>query len=143
MDRVRSRKTHLVAFLTPRLIAGGNGAIQRAVEGAEDSSPSGAQDLEDLTPKLCSADSVIGLAASGRTPYVLGGLEYAKSLGCFTAGICCVKNSEMRNVADEVVECPVGPEVVTGSTRMKSGTAQKMASVMDDGGRQRGDADNA
>ena len=129
MDRVSSRVQRNKSTSDLRLIAGGNGAIQRAVEGAEDSSPSGAEDLERLEPPLNPGDCVIGLAASGRTPYVLGALEYASSLGCFTAGISCVKSSEMRGIADQVVDCPVGPEVVTGSTRMKSGTAQKMVSV--------------
>jgi N-acetylmuramic acid 6-phosphate etherase len=97
------------------------------VEGAEDSPEQGAADLAALDPPLSPhLDTVIGLAASGRTPYALGGIDYARNLGCFTAGICCVSPSAMQGVAELVVECPVGPEVVTGSTRMKSGTAQKM-----------------
>jgi N-acetylmuramic acid 6-phosphate etherase len=109
------------------LIAGGTTAIQNAVEGAEDSPDLGARDLAALSPPLDSAlDSVIGLAASGRTPYVLGAMQAARGMRVFTAGICCVRPSAMAGVADAVVECPVGAEVVTGSTRMKSGTAQKM-----------------
>lgn len=97
------------------------------MEGAEDSPEGGAADLAALDPPLSAElDSVIGLAASGRTPYVLGALDAARAAGLFTAGICCVAPSEMQGVAEVVVECPVGPEVVTGSTRMKSGTAQKM-----------------
>lgn len=109
------------------LIAGGSSAIQYAVEGAEDSPSSGTEDLDAISPPLDPAlDSIIGLAASGRTPYVLGIMEEARSRGCFVAGVCCVKPSAMRKAAELVVECPVGAEVVTGSTRMKSGTAQKM-----------------
>ncbi|KAK4689145.1 hypothetical protein P7C73_g967, partial [Tremellales sp. Uapishka_1] len=109
------------------MIAGGDRAIRNAVEGAEDSLVLPVSDLSAISPPLSpELDTVIGLAASGRTPYVLAGLKYARELGCFTAGICCVKPSQMRGVADEVIECPVGGEVVTGSTRLKSGTAQKM-----------------
>ncbi|GMK54670.1 hypothetical protein CspeluHIS016_0112560 [Cutaneotrichosporon spelunceum] len=109
------------------LIAGGNQAIQKAVEGAEDSPELGASDLEAISPPLCpEIDSVIGLAASGRTPYVLGALEWARSRGLYTGGICCVAPSAIAAHCVDAIECPVGPEVVTGSTRMKSGTAQKM-----------------
>ncbi len=109
------------------LIAGGNRAIQKAVEGAEDSPELGASDLQAISPPLCpELDSVVGLAASGRTPYVLGALEWARSHGFYTAGICCVAPSAMAAHCVDAIECPVGPEVVTGSTRMKSGTAQKM-----------------
>lgn len=103
-------------------------AIQNAVEGAEDSPELGSSDLMSISPPLdVSLDSVIGLAASGRTPYVLGAMATAASLGIFTAAICCVSPSAMSSIEHAVVvECPVGPEVVTGSTRMKSGTAQKM-----------------
>ncbi|KLT40783.1 N-acetylmuramic acid 6-phosphate [Cutaneotrichosporon oleaginosum] len=109
------------------LIAGGNRAIQKAVEGAEDSPELGELDLRTISPPLCpELDSVIGLAASGRTPYVLGALEWARRHAIYTAGICCVAPSTMAAQCVDIVECPVGPEVVTGSTRMKSGTAQKM-----------------
>lgn len=111
------------------IIAGGQRAIQFAVEGAEDSPELGARDLQAIEPPLDpELDSVIGLAASGRTPYVLGALDWARKQGIFTGGICCVAPSAMGAVADLTVECPVGPEVVTGSTRMKSGTAHKMVS---------------
>lgn len=127
MKRFRFYEMSLTSYGS--LIAGGSIAIQNAVEGAEDSPEAGIKDLIRLSPPLApEVDTVIGLAASGRTPYVLGALEYARGRGCFTAGICCVTPSAMSNVADVVVECPVGPEVVTGSTRMKSGTATKMVS---------------
>lgn len=106
------------------LIAGGNSAIYKAVEGAEDSEKLGKQDLLDL--KLTDNDVVIGLAASGRTPYVIGGLNYANSVGALTIAIACIKNSEIGKLAQVAIEAVVGPEAVTGSTRMKAGTAQKM-----------------
>lgn len=106
------------------LIAGGEKAFIRAVEGAEDSRELGREDLEeyDLTPQ----DLVIGIAASGRTPYVLGGLEYARKVGCHTAAISCNADSEIGRAADIAVDIVIGPEVLTGSTRLKAGTAQKM-----------------
>lgn len=106
------------------LIAGGPGAMYKAVEGAEDDTNLGAEDLKDLN--LNSQDIVLGLAASGRTPYVIGGLEYANKIGAFTISIACVKDSEIGKHAKVAIEAVVGPEIVTGSTRMKSGTAQKM-----------------
>ncbi len=106
------------------LIAGGEQAIRRAVENAEDSKDFGKQDLIDL--KLQSKDIVVGLAASGRTPYVIGGLEYAKSCGCMTAGISCNPNSPITATANIGISPIVGPEVITGSSRMKAGTAQKL-----------------
>lgn len=106
------------------LIAGGPGAMYKAVEGAEDDTNLGAEDLKDLN--LNSQDVVLGLAASGRTPYVIGGLEYANQIGAFTISIACVKDSEIGKHAKVAIEAVVGPEIVTGSTRMKSGTAQKM-----------------
>lgn len=106
------------------LIAGGPGAMYKAVEGAEDDTNLGVEDLKDLN--LNSQDIVLGLAASGRTPYVIGGLEYANQIGAFTISIACVKDSEIGKHAKVAIEAVVGPEIVTGSTRMKSGTAQKM-----------------
>lgn len=109
------------------LIAGGDYAIRNPLEGAEDVREKGKEALEELhlDPEL---DSVVGIASSGRTPYVLGGLEYARSLGCVTAGICCASPSEMENEGniDYLITPVTGPEVVTGSTRMKAGTATKM-----------------
>ncbi len=106
------------------LIAGGKGALIEAVEGAEDSCTLGREELERIGLKPC--DTVIGLAASGRTPYVLYGLRYARQLGCRTAAIACNRNSDIGKEADVAIEPNVGPEVLTGSTRLKSGTAQKM-----------------
>ncbi|TQB68528.1 hypothetical protein MPDQ_003251 [Monascus purpureus] len=109
------------------LIAGGDAAIRRAQEGAEDSPEAGQKDLValDLDPEL---DSVIGIAASGRTPYVLGALEYAKRLGCLTLGVACVSPSAMDDPSTvDVMMSPLpGPEIVTGSTRLKAGTATKL-----------------
>src|SRR5690606_24182867 len=106
------------------LIAGGNGAVYKAVEGAEDNPQLAVDDLKHIN--LSKDDILIGIAASGRTPYVLGGLEYARSLGCFTAAISCNANAPVLTAADAGICAVVGPEVVTGSTRMKAGTAQKL-----------------
>ena len=106
------------------LIAGGKEAMYVAVEGAEDSQKLAKKDLNAL--KLNKKDIVLGLAASGRTPYVIGGLSYANEVGALTISIACVKDSEIGRSADIAIEAVVGPEVITGSTRMKAGTAQKM-----------------
>lgn len=106
------------------LIAGGDQAFLKAVEGAEDSREMGREDL--VKNGLESRDLVIGIAASGRTPYVLGALAYAKEVGCRTAAISCNAGSEIGKAADLAVEVVVGPEVLTGSTRLKAGTAQKL-----------------
>lgn len=106
------------------LIAGGKGAMYLAVEGAEDSPELAAKDLKNLN--LSEKDVLLGLAASGRTPYVIGGLDYAKKVGAATIAIACVKNSLIGQHAEIAIEAVVGPEVITGSTRMKAGTAQKM-----------------
>lgn len=106
------------------LIAGGPSAIMKAVEGAEDNRELGAQDLKDHN--LAQNDLVIGLAASGRTPYVIGGIEYAKSIGCRTAAITCNEGSAIGKASDCAIDVVVGPEVLTGSTRLKAGTAGKM-----------------
>lgn len=106
------------------LIAGGDAAFLKAVEGAEDSRDLGREDLK--SHDLTKDDLVIGIAASGRTPYVLGGLAYARQVGCRTAAISCNKGSEVGLAADLAVEAVVGPEVLTGSTRLKAGTAQKL-----------------
>mgnify|MGYP006207286015 FL=1 len=106
------------------LIAGGNGAVYKAVEGAEDNPQLAVEDLQGI--KLQPNDILVGIAASGRTPYVLGGLAYARSIGCFTAAISCNANAPVLSAADIGIGAVVGPEVVTGSTRMKAGTAQKL-----------------
>ncbi len=106
------------------LIAGGDNAFIKAAEGAEDKAEAGVEDLKKIN--LNEKDIVIGIAASGRTPYVIGAFEYAKSLGCKTVSIACNKNSLMSSYADLAIEPNNGPEILTGSTRLKSGTSQKM-----------------
>ncbi len=106
------------------LIAGGQQAFIKAVEGAEDSATLCAEDLKNIN--LSPRDTVIGLAASGRTPYVIHGLKYAASIGCSTAAIACVKGSEIGKEAKVAIEPVTGPEILTGSTRLKAGTSQKM-----------------
>ena len=106
------------------LIAGGEKAFIVAVEGAEDSRELAVQDLQ--SHHLTAKDFVVGIAASGRTPYVLGGLDYARSVGCHTAAIACNPGSAVGKAADLAIEVNCGPEVITGSTRLKSGTAQKL-----------------
>lgn len=116
-------------FGTPRdqvvgLIAGGHTAILQAVENAEDNAGRGAQDLADIG--FGARDVLVGIAASGRTPYVLGALAYAREQGAFTAALTCNPDSAMAQAADVALTPVVGPEVVTGSSRMKAGTAQKL-----------------
>ena len=106
------------------LMAGGTPAFVRAVEGAEDSQIMGEEDLKEI--HLSPADIVIGLAASGRTPYVIYGLRYAKKIGCRTVAVSCNRDSEIGKEADLAIEPVPGPEVLTGSTRLKAGTVQKM-----------------
>jgi N-acetylmuramic acid 6-phosphate etherase len=106
------------------LIAGGDTAIRKAVEFAEDDSEQGWLDLAECN--VSELDTVVGIAASGRTPYVLGALERAKQDGLLTAGISCNPNSPLFHLVDFPITPIVGPEFVTGSTRMKSGTAQKL-----------------
>ncbi|WP_420064880.1 N-acetylmuramic acid 6-phosphate etherase [Pectobacterium colocasium] len=106
------------------LIAGGPGALLKAVEGAEDDPALGEADLKALG--LTAADMVVGLAASGRTPYVIGALRYARDVGCRTAAISCNPHSPIAQEAQVAISPVVGPEALTGSTRMKSGTAQKL-----------------
>ncbi|UUX35007.1 N-acetylmuramic acid 6-phosphate etherase [Fundicoccus culcitae] len=106
------------------LIAGGDKAMTVAVEGAEDSVELGADDLRNLN--LTAQDVVVGIAASGRTPYVIGGLEYANSIGATTASIACNLEAEISRYSQYPIEVNCGPEVLTGSTRLKAGTAQKL-----------------
>lgn len=110
--------------LVQGIIAGGKEAIFRAKEGAEDSKELAVKDLKNKA--LNENDIVVGLAASGRTPYVIGGLEYANEMGALTVSITCNANSEVAKSAKISIAPVVGPEVVTGSTRLKSGTAQKL-----------------
>lgn len=106
------------------LIAGGMKAMTIAVEGAEDSPELGAKDLQ--SQNLTNKDIVVGIAASGRTPYVIGGLNYAKKVGAATISLACNDHAKISKHADINIEISVGPEVLTGSTRLKSGTAQKL-----------------
>lgn len=106
------------------LIAGGEKAFTEAIEGAEDSVEMGKEDLVAID--LNDNDVVVGLAASGRTPYVIGALNYANEINVPTVAIACTKNSEIGQVADIAIEVTPGPEVLTGSTRLKAGSAQKM-----------------
>ncbi|MFM1796331.1 MAG: N-acetylmuramic acid 6-phosphate etherase, partial [Actinomycetota bacterium] len=106
------------------LIAGGDTALRKGIEGAEDIKESSVQELKDL--KLSNLDTVVGIAASGRTPYAIGAIEYAKSIGALSIALTCNPNSEMAKFADIAIEVDSGPEVLAGSTRMKAGTAQKL-----------------
>lgn len=106
------------------LMAGGDEALRKSIEGAEDSKDLCIEELKAL--KFNKNDVAIGIAASGRTPYCIGGLEYAKSLGAHTVAITCNPESAMARIAELSIDVEVGPEVLTGSTRLKSGTAQKM-----------------
>lgn len=106
------------------IIAGGESAFVKAVEGAEDSRELAEEELKKLD--IGKYDTIIGIAASGRTPYVIGGLEYARKAGADTVAISCNKNAEISKYADVAIEADCGPEVLTGSTRLKAGSAQKM-----------------
>ena len=106
------------------LLAGGRDAFSKAVEGAEDSKTLAVEDLDFVN--VTEKDVIVGIAASGRTPYVISGIEYAKSKGCVTGCIVNAKNSVMATLVDFPVEAVTGSEVISGSTRMKSGTAQKL-----------------
>ncbi|MGL4452275.1 MAG: N-acetylmuramic acid 6-phosphate etherase [Sarcina sp.] len=110
--------------LVQGLIAGGTEAMFKAKEGAEDSKELGVLDLKNIN--LNENDTVVGIAASGRTPYVIGGLEYANEVGALTISLTCNKDSEISKNAKIKIAPVVGPEAVTGSTRLKSGTAQKL-----------------
>ena len=106
------------------LIAGGPTALTRAVEGAEDRPETAVEDLQRIS--LSGDDAVVGIATSGRTPYVLGGLRYAGQIGALTVGLTCNADSELTAVAQQMIVPVVGPEVISGSTRLKAGTATKL-----------------
>ncbi len=110
--------------LVQGIIAGGDGALRRSSEGSEDSPEEGARDLAQAG--FSAADTLIGVAASGRTPYVLGAMSFAKGIGAVTISLTCVPNSEMARLAELAITPVTGPEVLTGSTRMKAGTATKL-----------------
>src|ERR1041385_881230 len=106
------------------VIAGGYDACYRAVEASEDDAAAGARDLEQRG--LTDADALVGIAASGRTPYTVGAVEYARRLGALTVAITCVPESAIAKAAEIPIVALVGPEVIAGSTRLKAGTAQKL-----------------
>ncbi|WP_240138190.1 N-acetylmuramic acid 6-phosphate etherase [Streptomyces sp. MUM 178J] len=106
------------------LVAGGREALVTAVEGAEDSKDLAAGDLDALA--LAADDTVVGVSASGRTPYAVGAVEHARGRGALTVGLSCNANSALGAAADHAIEVVVGPELLTGSTRLKAGTAQKL-----------------
>lgn len=110
--------------LVQGVIAGGIDALYKATEASEDDSQAGERDLKARS--LNSKDAVIGIAASGRTPYTIGAVKYARGLGCFTAGITCNPGSPLTSAVDVGIVAVVGPEAIAGSTRMKAGTAQKL-----------------
>ena len=125
LDAVECPPTYGVDYNTVvGIIAGGAEAFIKAQEGVEDREELGVADLQSI--QLTAKDIVCGIAASGRTPYVIGGLDYARSLGCVTIAVACNKNSVIGRHADLQIEVAPGAEVVTGSTRMKAGTAQKL-----------------
>lgn len=125
VDAVECRPTFGVPHeMVQCLMAGGKNAFVQAVEGAEDSKTMAVDDLKNIN--LSDKDIVIGIAASGRTPYVIGGIEYAKEVGAATGCIVTSPNSPLAQLVEFEVEAITGEEVITGSTRLKSGTAQKM-----------------
>ncbi len=125
LDASECPPTYGVSYeMVQGIMAGGFEALYKAKEGAEDSMELGVADCKERN--LSEKDVLVGIAASGRTPYVIAALEYANSIGCYTGSIACVSNSEIGTVAKTKIEVLPGQEVVTGSTRMKAGTAQKL-----------------
>ena len=125
LDAVECPPTFGVDYeMVTGLIAGGENAFIKAAEGAEDKTSEGKDDLEKIS--LTNKDVVIGVAASGRTPYVIGGLEYANSIGAVTGSIACTTDSEIGKISKFPIEVVPGPEVLTGSTRLKAGTSTKL-----------------
>lgn len=110
--------------LVQGLIAGGDTALRRSIEGAEDSAEQGKADL--MAHDFRSGDTLVGIAASGRTPYVLGGLSYARQIGALTIGLSCTPGSKVAEASDVAITPVPGPEIITGSTRMRAGTATKL-----------------
>lgn len=125
LDASEIPPTYGVSYdLVQGIIAGGYDALHKATEASEDHAAAGIEDLK--ARELTAKDAVIGIAASGRTPYTIGAVEYAKSIGCFTAAIVCNPESAITKAVDVSIVPVVGPEAITGSTRMKAGTAQKL-----------------
>jgi N-acetylmuramic acid 6-phosphate etherase len=115
---------HTPPELVQGIIAGGDRALRHSVEQAEDDPTQGKRDLEERN--FSAKDALVGIAASGRTPYVLGGLQYARSLGALTVGLSCTPHSQVAAAAEIAITPVPGPEIVTGSTRMRAGTATKL-----------------
>lgn len=125
LDAVECSPTFGVpAELVQGVLSGGYAACHSAVEAAEDSPEQGEADLR--ARNVNARDAVVGVAASGRTPYTIGAVKYARELGALTVGVSCNRNAELSAQVDLPIEVETGPEVLTGSTRMKAGTAQKM-----------------
>jgi N-acetylmuramic acid 6-phosphate etherase len=125
LDASEIPPTYGVSYnLVQGVIAGGYDALYKASEASEDNREAGAKDLELLG--VTEKDAVIGIAASGRTPYTVGAVEYARNLGCFTACLACVPDSVLTKTAEIAIVPIVGAEAITGSSRMKAGTAQKL-----------------
>lgn len=125
LDASEIPPTYGVSYdLVQGVIAGGYDALYKATEACEDNKDQGAEDLR--ARGLTANDAVVGIAASGRTPYTIGAVRYARELGCFTACIVCNPDSKITKTAEIAIVPVVGPEAITGSTRMKAGTAQKM-----------------
>ena len=125
LDASEIPPTYGVSYdLVQGIIAGGYEALYKATEASEDNKEQGVEDLK--ARGVTDNDAVIGIAASGRTPYTIGAVQYAKSIGCFTACIVCNPESEITKAVDVAIVPVVGPEAITGSTRMKAGTAQKL-----------------
>ncbi len=125
LDAAECPPTYGVSYeLVQGIMAGGYEALYKAKEGAEDDSDLGVNDCKERS--LSNKDVLVGLAASGRTPYVIGALNYANEIGAFTGSIACVSDSEIGKLAKVAIEVLPGQEVVTGSTRMKAGTSQKL-----------------
>lgn len=125
LDASEIPPTYGVSYdLVQGVIAGGYDALYKATESSEDNRIQGAEDLRSRG--ITSKDAVVGIAASGRTPYTIGGVRYARELGCFTACVVCNPDSKITQEVDVAIVPVVGPEAITGSTRMKAGTAQKL-----------------
>ena len=129
LDASEIPPTFGVAYeLVQGVIAGGYDALHKATEASEDNKQAGADDLKKRG--LTEKDVVVGLAASGRTPYTIGAVEYARSIGCFTACITCVPDSQITKAAEIAIVVVVGPEAAHGSTRMKAGTAKMVLNMI-------------
>ena len=124
IDAAECKPTFGTTFEVEGILAGGLPAMLEAQEGAEDSEELAVSNLKEHS--LSANDVLVGIAASGRTPYVIGGLKYAKQIGAKTVAVACNLGSEIGKIADIAIEVNAGPEVLTGSTRLKSGTCQKL-----------------